>query len=228
MKHRQYEHLGPWHLGTLPALLTIGILLSSINESHGQDYWSSVFPAQPQWGLSKPATDLFRPNGNGGYLGTEVQRGAYNFDRRINEGNTTSLRIRLDTTRVPMGTHSLPGFFSGLSHGSQPGNQYNLEFFRLGSWHQLVDLQLQFTRTDRLLFNVLAREADRELTSDERTTKLLEEWDKAEAQSRIDWERQCPVQAAWVRDHVQWYGPDSIEALTTRLQAVTDCPPGSS
>jgi hypothetical protein len=228
MKHRQYEHLGLWHLGMLLVLLTIGTLLSSISESYGQDYWSSVFPAKPQWGQPTPPADPYRPNGNAGYLGTEVQRGTYNPDRRISERNPTSLLIQPGTPRSATGPQTIPGFFGGLSHGLLPGNPSNLEFSRLGSWHQLVDLQLQFTRTDRVLFDVLAREADRELASDDRATKLLEEWDKDGAQSRIDWERQCPVEAAWVRDHVQWYGQDSIEALTTKLQAVTDCPPGSS
>ena len=226
MRHRPCEQVGPRHLGTRVVLLTFGLLLSFISESQGQDYWSSVFPAKPQWGQLAPATDPYRPNGNTGYLSTELVRGAYNPDRSTIERNAASLRLQLDALRASTGPQTVPGFFSGSSQGLQTDNQSNIEFNQLGSWHQLLDLQLQFTRTDRLLLNVLAREADREQISDDRMALLLQEWDMEEAQSRRDWERQCPEQAVWVRDHVRWYGPDSIEALATKLQSVTDCPPG--
>lgn len=225
MRHRQDEQFGAWHPGTLVLLSTIGLLFSSICESQGQDYWSSVFPAKPQWGLSKPSTDPYPPDSNTGYLGAELLREQYNPDRRIIERNRAPLRILPDAMRTARGPQRLRGFFSFSSRDLQVENQNNLEFFGLGNWHQLTDLQLEFTGTDRFLLNVLAREADREQAGDQRTALLLREWDKEEAQSRRDWERQCPEQAAWVRDHELWYGPDSLEALATKLQAVTDCPP---
>ena len=119
------------------------------------------------------------------------------------------------------------GFFDTFDRGLRAGNNDQLRYYLLGRWHQLTDLPLLFTRTDQLLFEVLAREAPDEQSGDDRKNILLQQWHDVGAQSRIDWERQCPEEAAWVKAHAEWFGPDSIEALTTRLQAVRDCPPGS-
>jgi hypothetical protein len=127
---------------------------------------------------------------------------------------------------IPIAQGPLPGFFGGLSQRVQIAED-PLQFLRLGRWHQLAELQMQLARSERLLLDVLAREADREHLGGDLTDALLKQWHKEGAQSRIDWEQRCPEQAAWVRDHEHWYGPDSIDALTIRLLAVVDCPPDS-
>ena len=222
------ERPGPWLIGVFPALFTIGLLLYFVNDSYAQDYWSSVFPSNPQWRQAAPSRDPYRFDRHVRYLSTDLPPVDYYSGRRSSDRNVVPPLVEPGTTTFPVGRQPVPGLSGELGAGWQTGSDDHLQFIRLGSWHQLLDLQLQFTRTDRLLLNVLAREADREQTSDARMALLLQEWDMEEAQSRRDWERQCPVEAAWVRDHAQWYGPDSIEALTTKLQAVTDCPPSGS
>ncbi|TKS60987.1 MAG: hypothetical protein EWM72_00974 [Nitrospira sp.] len=170
--------------------------------------------------MAQPAQALFLDSASQSGMVTRF------YDGHMNYRDTASQRGPAWQFYGTYGTASGGGFSGGLNQGLNTGNDYHLRFYGLGRQHQLAELALQLTRTHRLLLDVLDREAHREQTVDDITNALLQQWHDEGAQSRIDWERQCPEQAAWVRAHVQLFGPDSTEALTARLQAVSDCPPG--
>lgn len=219
MRHPlHYEHLGHWLLWILAALLAICLLLTANDQSHGQDYWSSVPATKPLWNQGPPPAE---------YMSFDLLPRLQSLRERSSDRISAPLRIQSPVATTPMVRDPLPGFFGGLNLSLQTAHDDRLQFVRLGRWHQLAELQLLIARSERLLIDVLAREADRERVGGDLTNLLLRQWHEEGAQSRINWEQRCPEQAAWVRDHERWYGPDSIDALATRLLAVTDCPPGS-